>query len=90
MLVAVLVGVRILRGPYVAYAGLSVLVELSAPMPGRALMSMPRFAAVIFPVFWVLAVGVERRKVPEPLVVGAFAAGYGVLAVLFMNWWHIF
>jgi hypothetical protein len=41
-------------------------------------------------VFWVLAVGVERRKVPEPLVVGTFAAGYGVLAVLFMNWWHIF
>ena len=90
VIIAVLAGVRILRGPYVAYAGLSVLVELSAPMPGRALMSMPRFTAVIFPVFWVLAIGVERRKVPEPLVVGAFAAGYGVLAVLFMNWWHIF
>ena len=43
-----------------------------------------------FPAFWVLARGVERRRLSEPLVVGVFSAGYGILALLFINWWHIF
>ena len=60
-------------------------------MPGAPLLSMPRFVAVIFPAFWVLARGVERRQRPANRWWWAsFAAGYGVLAVLFMNWWHVF
>ncbi len=90
VLVAVTAGFKILRGPYLTYAALSLLAELSAPLPARPLLSMPRYVAAIFPAFWVLAVGVERRRVPESLVTGAFAAGYGVSSLLFMNWWHIF
>jgi hypothetical protein len=86
----VVMGWRMLRAPYLAYAGLSLLVELSVPMAGRPLLSMPRFVAVIFPAFWALARGVERRRLSEPLVVGVFAGGYGVLALLFINWWHVF
>lgn len=90
VLVAVATGWRMLRAPYLTYAGLSLLVELSAPVPGRPLLSVPRFVAVIFPAFWVLARGVERRRLSESLIVGFSSAGYGILALLFINWWHVF
>jgi hypothetical protein len=90
VMVAVVMGWRMLRAPYLTYAGLSLLIELSAPMPGRPLLSMPRFVAVIFPAFWVLARGVGRKHLSEPLVVGVFAGSYGILALLFINWWHVF
>ena len=90
VLVAVVAGVRMLRPSYLTYAGLSLLVELSVPFPPRPLLSMPRFVAVVFPAFWVIAWAVERRRIPEPLVTAVFACGFGILAVLFMNWWHIF
>jgi Mannosyltransferase (PIG-V) len=90
VIVAVVAGIRRLRPSYLIYAFLSLLIELSVPFASRPLLSMPRFVAVIFPAFWVIAAGVERRRIPEPLVTGIFAAGYGILALLFMNWWHIF
>jgi Mannosyltransferase (PIG-V) len=90
VLVAVVAGVRMLRPSYLTYAGLSLLVELSVPYPPRPLLSMPRFVVVLFPAFWVIAWAVERRRIPEPLVTAVFACGYGILSVLFMNWWHIF
>jgi hypothetical protein len=90
VLLAVLAGVRTLRPTYMTYAGLSLLVPLCAPLPGRPLLSMPRFVAVIFPAFWVLARAVERRGLSPSLVTAPFAAGYGVLFTLFANWWHIF
>jgi Mannosyltransferase (PIG-V) len=90
VLVTVVVGIRLLRPSYLTYAGLSLLAELSVPFPSRPLLSMPRFVAVIFPAFWVIAWGAERRRLPEALVTGVFACGWGILALLFMNWWHIF
>jgi hypothetical protein len=51
---------------------------------------MPRFVAVIFPAFWVMADSTERRRLPATLVVACFAAGLGLSATLFMNWWYIF
>jgi hypothetical protein len=51
---------------------------------------MPRFVAVVFPAFWVLADAAERRRLPHTAVVAAFAGGFSLLAVLFMNWWYIF
>lgn len=90
VIVAVVAGLRLLRPTYAAYAGLTLIAELCVPNPARPLLSMPRFVAVLFPAFWVIAIGVERRRLPEPLVTGVFVAGYGVLALLFMNWWHIF
>ena len=90
VIVAVVAGIRRLRPSYLLYAALSLLIELSVPFASRPLLSMPRFVAVIFPAFWVIAAAVERRRIPESLVTGVFAAGYGILALLFMNWWHIF
>jgi hypothetical protein len=45
---------------------------------------------VIFPAFWVMADAAERRRIPHTAIVTGFAMGYGLLAVLFMNWWYIF
>lgn len=90
VVIAVLAGVRMLRGGYLAYALASLAVPLFMPLPDRPLLSMPRFVVVLFPAFWVLANAVERRRLPEPLVVATFAGGYALLAALFINWWHVF
>jgi Mannosyltransferase (PIG-V) len=90
VVVAVVAGLRVLRPSYLTYAALSLLLPLTDPFPPRPLMSMPRFVAVIFPAFWVIGRAVTRRRIPEPLVIGVFAAGWGLLAVLFINWHYIF
>jgi hypothetical protein len=90
VVVAVLAGVRWLRATYVVYALASLLLPLSDPFPGRPLLSMPRFVVVIFPGFWMIARAVERRRLPASVVTAGFASGYGVLTLLFVNWWHVF
>lgn len=90
VLVAVVVGIRRLPTAYVVYSIGSILIPLSYPFPSRPLLSMPRFVAVIFPAFWVMADATERRRIPNTAIVTGFAMGYGLLAVLFMNWWYIF
>jgi hypothetical protein len=45
---------------------------------------------VLFPAFWVMARAVERRRLPQPLLVASFAGGYALLGALFINWWHVF
>jgi hypothetical protein len=87
---AIIAGYRLLRPSYLTYAALSLLVPLSFPATVRPLLSMPRFVLVCFPAMWVIAIAVERRRIPEPLVVGVFAGSYVLLASLFVNWWHIF
>lgn len=90
VLVAVAAGIRWLRPTYVVYAVASLLLPLVNPFPDRPLMSMPRFVIVLFPAFWVIARAVGRRRISESLVTASFAAGYGTLAVLFINWRYIF
>jgi Gpi18-like mannosyltransferase len=90
VLIAVMAGIRLLRGGYLSYALASLALPLFLPLPDRPLLSMPRFVAVLFPAFWVLARSIERRRLPEPLVVATFAGGYALLTVLFINWWHVF
>ncbi len=90
VLIAVVAGIRMLHLSYLVYAVASLLLPLANPFPSRPLMSMPRFVIVIFPAFWVIARAVGRRRIPEALVTAAFAAGYGVLALLFINWLQIF
>jgi len=87
---AVVAGWRRLPVAYLAYAALGLLLPLAYPYPSRPLLSMPRFVAVIFPAFWVIADLVERRRLPHTLVVAAFAGGLGLLTVLFSTWWYIF
>jgi hypothetical protein len=90
VVVAVVAGWRRLAPPYLVYALGSLLVPLSYPFPPRPLLSMPRFVAVIFPAFWVMADASEHRRVPHAAIVASFAGGVGLLAILFMNWWYIF
>ena len=90
VLVAVLAGIRWLRWGYLAYALASLAVPLFEPLPDRPLLSMPRFVVVLFPAFWVMARAVERRRLPEPLLVASFAGGYALLGALFITWWHVF
>ncbi len=90
VIVAVLAGLRRLPLPYLTYALGSLLIPLSYPFAPRPLLSMPRFVAVIFPAFWVLADAAERRRLPNTAIVATFAGGLSLLAVLFVNWWHIF
>ena len=89
VLVAVLAGIRWLRWGYLAYALASLAVPLFEPLPDRPLLSMPRFVVVLFPAFWVMARAVERRRLPEPLVV-AVRGRLSLLAALFINWCDIF
>lgn len=90
VVVALAVGVKMLRGGYLTYAFASLALPLILPLPARPLLSMPRFVVVLFPAFWVLARAVERQRLPEPLVVATFAGGYALLAALFINWWYVF
>jgi hypothetical protein len=75
---------------YTVYATLSVLLPLTFTGDQRPLISMPRFMAVVFPAFWGFAIAAERRRPPEVAFLVAFAAGFGVLAFLFVNWQPLF
>ncbi len=76
LMIAVLVlGFRRLRASYIAYMALSILV----PMSTGSLMSMPRFALVLFPIFilfglWGGEVSMRQQRHPRLLdaAAGAF------------------
>jgi hypothetical protein len=90
VIAAVVIGWRRLPLPYLIYALGCLLIPLSYPYEPRPLLSMPRFVAVIFPAFWVMADATERGRLPSTVVIACFAAGLGLSATLFMNWWYIF
>ncbi|MGH2719526.1 MAG: mannosyltransferase family protein, partial [Actinomycetota bacterium] len=71
------------------YTLLSVLLPLTLVFPGRPLMSVPRFALTIFPLFWAIA-ALDARLKNRELLVAASAAGLGLLTVLFVGWYFIF
>jgi hypothetical protein len=86
----VVLAARRIRPAYLTYAGASLLLPLLAPYPDRPLLSMPRFVIVVFPVAWGYAVAVRRRWLPESLVTAVLAAGYGLMAALFVAWQYVF
>jgi hypothetical protein len=102
ILIPVLIGTWSLRPTYAIYSVAGLLLPLVEPMPDRPLMSMPRFVVVLFPAFWVLAKAGDKTgteaggkgeaglRLPESLVTASFAIGYGLLLLLFVNWWYIF
>jgi hypothetical protein len=80
-----------LRPSEAAYGALSLLLPLIDPFADRPLLSVARFAVVVFPALWGLSgVGFGRRKLPEPLVTSVLAAGWAISALLFLNWRHLF
>jgi hypothetical protein len=85
LMVGVLVaGWRRLRPSYIAYMALSILI----PMSTSSLMSMPRFALVLFPMFAILARWGERPWVNNAIV--AFSLPLlGFYTVLFADWYWV-
>ncbi len=64
------------------YAALALAVPLSSPWPVHPLMSLPRFLAVLFPLFLWLG---TRERALRPLAV-VFVAGLAVLSARFGVW----
>jgi len=88
ILVPLILWWRVLRPPYLVFVLLGVLIPLSYPLPGRPLLSLPRFLVVLFPAFWTMA----RRASPlmRVTLLVAFVAGQAALALAFMNWRFVF
>ncbi len=77
-------GYRRLRASFSVYMALSILI----PMSTSSLMSMPRFALVLFPMFTILAVWGGRPWVNNAIV--AFSLPLlGLFTVLFANWYWV-
>ena len=84
MLGVLIAGYRRLRASYVAYMALSILI----PMSTSSLMSMPRFALVLFPMFTLLALWGAKPTVNNVIV--AFSLPLlGLFTVLFADWYWV-
>jgi hypothetical protein len=72
---------------YAAYATAALLLPLSYPVVPQPLMSLPRFEAVLFPLF--LWLGVVLARAPAwrgRAVLAVFAAGLAAFSALFSTW----
>jgi hypothetical protein len=85
LMIAILIaGFWRLRPSYSVYMALSILI----PMSTSSLMSMPRFALVLFPMFVVLALWGARPSVNNAIV--AFSLPIlGLYTVLFADWYWV-
>jgi Gpi18-like mannosyltransferase len=85
LMVAVLIGgYKRLRPSAAAYMALSILV----PMCTSSLMSMPRFALVLFPMFTILALWGQKPSVNNVIVALALPL-LGLFTVLFADWYWV-
>lgn len=78
------------RFTYGAYVGMSLLAPLSFIFAGRPLMSLPRFALPLFPVFWAFAVWTERSRPRHEAYLVASALLLSLMLLLFVNWFYVF
>ncbi|GAC1299920.1 MAG: hypothetical protein NVSMB19_05370 [Vulcanimicrobiaceae bacterium] len=84
MIGVLIAGFRRMRPSYSAYMALSIVI----PMSTASLMSMPRFALVLFPMFALLAVWGGRAWVNNAIV--AFSLPLlGLFTVLFADWYWV-
>jgi hypothetical protein len=90
MVAGALVGVfRRLPLQYGAYTLAALVVPLSAPVGWQPLMSLPRFVAVLFPLFMWLAIECdERPRLRLPIVTTFGIALVG--ATMVYSTWHWF
>jgi hypothetical protein len=76
---------RRLPRAYGVWVAASLVLPLTFPVTPQPLMSLPRFVAVLFPVFMWLAVVCEERRVTD-LAVGASAVGLGLFTAQYASW----
>ena len=84
MIGVLIAGWRRLRPSYIAYMALSILI----PMSTSSLMSMPRFALVLFPMFAILARWGDRPWINN-LIVAFSLPLLGLFTVLFADWYWV-
>jgi hypothetical protein len=82
------VGWRSLRTSYVVYAACTFGILFTFAYAPRPLLGAPRYAAVMFPAFWILGLKPPTRA----FVVGTAISvvGYAIAAVVFMNQGFVF
>jgi hypothetical protein len=71
--------------PYGLWAATALVLPLSYPVGPQPLMSLPRFTAVLFPLFMWLALVCEERRM-TPLVMAVSAVGLGLFTAQFATW----
>jgi hypothetical protein len=76
---------RRLPPAYGAWVAASLALLLSLPVEPQPLMSLPRFLAVLFPIFAWLAIWCEERRATER-VAAVFAIGLGLFTAQFATW----
>jgi len=84
MVIVLIAGWKRLKPSYIAYMALSILL----PMSTSSLMSMPRFALVLFPMFVIFALWGSRPSMNNAIV--AFSLPLlGLFTVLFADWYWV-
>ena len=76
---------RRLPAAYGAWVAASLVLPLSFPVAPQPLMSLPRFVAVLFPVFIWLALVCEERRITER-VAAVSALGLGLFTAAYASW----
>src|SRR5215217_1672527 len=76
---------RRLPRAYGAWVAASLLLPLTFPVTPQPLMSLPRFVAVLFPLFMWLAIVCDERRNTE-LVAAGFAVGLGIFTAQYASW----
>ncbi len=84
MLAVLAIGWRRLRASYIAYMAVSILVPLST----SSLMSMPRFALVLFPMFALFGLWGGRPTINN-IIVALSLPLLGLFTVLFADWYWV-
>jgi hypothetical protein len=83
--VACLGVLRRLPRPYGVWVAVSLVLPLSFPVKPQPLMSLPRFVAVLFPIFMWLAIVCDERRITDR-VVAISAIGLGLFTAQFASW----
>ena len=87
--VVAVVGVwRRLPRPYAVYLVAALALPLSYPVEPQPLMSLPRFLAVLFPVFMWLALVCDERGLTERVAIVS-AIGLGLFTAQYATWHFI-
>jgi hypothetical protein len=76
---------RRLPRAYGVWVAASLVLPLTFPVTPQPLMSLPRFVAVLFPIFMWLAVVCEERRVTD-LVAAGSAVGLGLFTAQYASW----
>lgn len=76
---------RRLPRAYGAWVAVSLLLPLTFPVTPQPLMSLPRFVAVLFPLFMWLAIVCDERRITD-LVAAGFAVGLGLFTAQYASW----